>query len=176
MLAMEEGGTSVIELGVPYTDPQADGATIQLTNQIAIKDGTESITDVLAFVKEARKRGLTIPVVLMGYYNPFFQYGVDKLTKDTAEAGADGFIVVDLPPEEGAGFVTKCASHKLSYIPLIAPTSTDERVKYLLESASSFVYCVSVTGVTGSRTELPPDLKDFVARIRKQTELPLAVG
>merc|ERR1719506_822713 len=176
MLAMQEGGTSVIELGVPYTDPQADGATIQLTNQIAIKGGTESIKDVLKFVKEARARGLTIPVVLMGYYNPFFQYGIEQLTADTAAAGGDGFIVVDLPPEEGAGFVNKCAKHKLSYIPLIAPTSTDERVKYLLESASSFVYCVSVTGVTGSRTELPADLTDFVSRIRKQTELPLAVG
>jgi tryptophan synthase len=176
MLAMEAGGTSVIELGVPYTDPQADGATIQLTNQIAIKGGTDSIKDVLGFVKEARSRGLTIPVILMGYYNPFFQYGVDALAADTAAAGGDGFIVVDLPPEEGSTFVNTCAKHKLSYIPLIAPTSTDERIKYLLESASSFVYCVSVTGVTGSRTELPADLTDFIARIRKQTDLPLAVG
>ncbi len=176
MLAMQEGGTSVIELGVPYTDPQADGATIQQTNQIAIKGGTDSIAQCLDFVKQARERGLTIPVVLMGYYNPFYQYGTSALMKDARSSGVDGFIVVDLPPEEGGKFVQACAGESLSYVPLIAPTSTDARIKYLLESASSFIYCVSVTGVTGSRTELPPDLKDFVGRIRKQTDLPLAVG
>eukprot|EP00520_Triparma_pacifica_P020277 CAMPEP_0118642874 /NCGR_PEP_ID=MMETSP0785-20121206/6069_1 /TAXON_ID=91992 /ORGANISM="Bolidomonas pacifica, Strain CCMP 1866" /LENGTH=359 /DNA_ID=CAMNT_0006534457 /DNA_START=1116 /DNA_END=2192 /DNA_ORIENTATION=- len=176
MLAMQEGGTSVIELGVPYTDPQADGATIQLTNQVAINGGTDSIEKCLEFVKEAREQGLTIPVVLMGYYNPFYQYGIEALASDSQKAGVDGFIVVDLPPEEGFKFVNTVAEKQLSYIPLIAPTSTDERVKYLLESASSFVYCVSVTGVTGSRTELPSDLKDFIGRIRKQTDLPLAVG
>jgi len=176
MLAMQEGGTSVIELGVPYTDPQADGATIQLTNQVAINGGTDSIDKCLEFVKEARAQGLTIPVVLMGYYNPFYQYGIDALATDSDAAGVDGFVVVDLPPEEGYKFVNVCAGKKLSYIPLIAPTSTDNRIKYLLESASSFVYCVSVTGVTGSRTELPTDLTDFIGRIRKQTDLPLAVG
>jgi tryptophan synthase len=135
-----------------------------------------SIAKCLEFVAEARSKGLTIPVVLMGYYNPFFQFGIDALATESAAAGVDGFIVVDLPPEEGYKFVNTCAEKQLSYIPLIAPTSTDKRVKYLLESASSFVYCVSVTGVTGSRTELPGDLKEFIGRIREQTDLPLAVG
>ena len=113
MLAMQEGGTSVIELGVPYTDPQADGATIQLTNQVAINGGTDSIDKCLEFVKEARAQGLTIPVVLMGYYNPFYQYGIDALATDSDAAGVDGFVVVDLPPEEGYKFVNVCAGKKV---------------------------------------------------------------
>eukprot|EP00568_Trieres_chinensis_P002931 CAMPEP_0183308548 /NCGR_PEP_ID=MMETSP0160_2-20130417/22318_1 /TAXON_ID=2839 ORGANISM="Odontella Sinensis, Strain Grunow 1884" /NCGR_SAMPLE_ID=MMETSP0160_2 /ASSEMBLY_ACC=CAM_ASM_000250 /LENGTH=774 /DNA_ID=CAMNT_0025472407 /DNA_START=19 /DNA_END=2343 /DNA_ORIENTATION=+ len=176
LLAMQEGGASVIELGVPYTDPQADGATIQHTNQIAIKGGTSEIPQCLEMVKKAREQGLTIPVVLMGYYNPFLQYGIEKLCAETAEAGADGFIIVDLPPEEGVELATACEKHNLSNVPLIAPTSSDERIEYLAKSASTFLYCVSVTGVTGSRSELPPDLKDFIARVRAKTELPLAVG
>lgn len=173
---MQEGGASVIELGVPYTDPQADGATIQHTNQVAIAGGTSKISQCLEMVKKAREMGLTIPVVLMGYYNPFYQYGLDKLCEESKENGVDGFIVVDLPPEEGGNLAKECDKFGLSNIPLIAPTSTDERIKYLAENASSFLYCVSVTGVTGARAELPPDLSDFVARVRKYTELPLAVG
>jgi tryptophan synthase len=176
MLAMQAGGTGVIELGVPYTDPQADGAVIQVANKIAIEGGTDSVRQCLEFVKEARSRGLTVPVVLMGYYNPFFQYGIDGLAKDAAAAGVDGFVVVDLPPEEGANFVAKTSEHKLSLVPLIAPTSTDARIDQLVKAASSFIYCVSVTGVTGERTELPPDLTDFIARVRSKTDLPLAVG
>ena len=176
LLAMQEGGASVVELGIPYTDPQADGATIQKCNQVAIAGGTSEIPACLAMVKKAREMGLTIPVILMGYYNPFFQYGLEKLCKEAKENGADGFIVVDLPPEEGVALAKQCNIYGLSNVPLVAPTSTDERVGYLCESASTFLYCVSVTGVTGARDELPPDLSDFVARIRKQTDLPLAVG
>ena len=113
MLAMQAGGTSVIELGVPYTDPQADGATIQLANQMAIKGGTKSVGDCLKFVSEARAKGLTIPVILMGYYNPFYQYGIPALAKDSAANGVDGFIVVDLPPEESNAFVSLTAAEKV---------------------------------------------------------------
>lgn len=176
LMAMQEGGSSVIELGIPYTDPQADGATIQKTNQVAITGGTSDIAQCLAMVKEARGMGLTIPVVLMGYYNPFLQFGVDKLCEEAAAAGADGFIIVDLPPEEAVELSASCHKHKLSNVPLIAPTSSDERIALLAEHASTFLYCVSVAGVTGARDSLPEDLPDFVARVRSKTELPLAVG
>jgi tryptophan synthase len=175
-MAMQEGGASIIELGIPYSDPQADGATIQRTNQVAIKGGTSEIPQSLAFVKKARDMGLTVPVVLMGYCNPFLQYGTEQLCLETKEAGADGFIVVDLPPEEGIELNKACIKHGLSNVPLVAPTSSDKRIKSLTEMASSFLYCVSVTGVTGARSELPPDLGDFIKRVRSQTGLPLAVG
>jgi tryptophan synthase len=173
---MQEGGAAIIELGVPYTDPQADGATIQRTNQVAIAGGTSEISSCLELVKKAREMGLTVPVVLMGYYNPFLQYGSQKLCADTKEAGADGFIVVDLPPEEGIELNKACIEHGLSNIPLVAPTSSDKRIGALTDMASSFLYCVSVTGVTGARDSLPPDLSDFIKRVRAKTDLPLAVG
>jgi tryptophan synthase len=173
---MQEGGASIIELGIPYTDPQADGATIQHTNQVAIAGGTSDIPTCLAMVKKAREMGLTVPVVLMGYYNPFFQFGAERLCAETKEAGADGFIVVDLPPEEGIELNKACIKHGLSNVPLVAPTSSDKRIAALTEMASTFLYCVSVTGVTGARSSLPPDLDDFIKRVRSKTGLPLAVG
>lgn len=176
LLAMQEGGASVIELGVPYTDPQADGATIQKTNQVAIKGGTSRVDQCLQMVKEAREQGLTVPLVLMGYYNPFLQYGLEKLCADAQEAGADGFIVVDLPPEEGVALNKACVKHGLTNVPLVAPTSSDERITALANMASTFLYCVSVTGVTGARDSLPDDLEEFIARVRSKTDLPLAVG
>lgn len=176
LLAMQEGGASVIELGVPYTDPQADGATIQHTNQVAIKGGTSEIPQCLEQVKKAREMGLTVPVVLMGYYNPFYQYGVEKLCEETKAAGADGFIVVDLPPEEGKALNKACIAQGLSNVPLVAPTSSDKRIEALTNMASTFLYCVSVTGVTGARDALPDDLEEFIGRVRAKTDLPLAVG
>lgn len=173
---MQEGGASVIELGVPYTDPQADGATITAANQVAIAGGTYEISTCLEMVKKAREMGLTVPVVLMGYVNPFIQYGEEKLCADAKEAGADGFIVVDLPPEEGAELNKACVKHGLSNVPLLAPTSSDKRISSLTDMASTFLYCVSVTGVTGARSSLPPDLNDFIKRVRAKTDLPLAVG
>ena len=176
LLAMQEGGASLIELGIPYTDPQADGPTIQHTHQKAINGGTSKISQCLEFVTSARSMGLTIPVVLMGYYNPLLQYGIDKLCEETKAAGADGFIVVDLPPEEGIELNKACLKCDLSNIPLIAPTCSDERIDYLTGMASTFLYCVSVTGVTGARKTLPDDLEAFLDRVRAKTELPLAVG
>lgn len=176
LMAMQEGGSAVIELGIPYTDPQADGATIQKTNQIAIAGGTSDIGQCLEIVKKSREMGLTIPVVLMGYYNPFLQFGIENLCAKSAEAGADGFIIVDLPPEEAVELCVSCKKHKLSNIPLIAPTSSDERIALLAKHASTFLYCVSVAGVTGARDSLPDDLEEFIARVRSKTDLPLAVG
>jgi len=176
LLAMEEGGASIIELGIPYTDPQADGTTIQQTNQVAIKAGTSNVMQCLEMVKLARSQGLTVPVVLMGYYNPFFQFGIDNMCAKSKEYGADGFIVVDLPPEEGADLAKCCNKYGLSNIPLIAPTTTDARIEHLAKTASTFIYCVSTTGVTGARSELPTDLGDFIQRVRAKTDLPLAIG
>jgi len=176
LLAMQEGGASVIELGVPYTDPQADGATITAANQVAIANGTSDIDTCLDMVRKAREMGLTVPVILMGYVNPFIQYGEDRLCENAKEAGADGFIVVDLPPEEGIALNKACVKHGLSNVPLVAPTSSDKRIAALADMATTFLYCVSVTGVTGARTELPPDLEEFLLRVRKATDLPLAVG
>ena len=176
LMAMQEGGASIIELGIPYTDPQADGATIQLTNQVAIKGGTSEINQCLDMIRDARTMGLTVPVVLMGYYNPFLQYGIERLCEETKEAGGDGFIVVDLPPEMGVALNKSCVDNGLSNIPLVAPTSSDKRIEALVNMASTFLYCVSVTGVTGARDTLPDDLAEFIQRVRSKTELPLAVG
>eukprot|EP00536_Pseudo-nitzschia_multiseries_P007594 jgi/Psemu1/240357/estExt_Genewise1.C_1800059 len=176
LMAMQEGGASIIELGIPYTDPQADGATISAANQVAIANGTSDIDTCLEMVRAAREMGLTVPVVLMGYVNPFLQYGEDRLCEKAKEAGADGFIVVDLPPEEGVDLNKACVKYGLSNVPLVAPTSSDKRIAALADMATSFLYCVSVTGVTGARSELPPDLPEFLERVRKATELPLAVG
>merc|ERR1711966_274690 len=130
----------------------------------------------LSMVKAARDQGLTVPVVLMGYYNPFFQFGIDKMCQQTKDHGADGFIVVDLPPEEGAQLAKSCNKYGLSNIPLVAPTTTDQRIQHLAQTASTFIYCVSTTGVTGARAALPPALGDLIARGRSHGDLPLAVG
>ena len=161
-MALQSSGAALIELGIPYTDPQADGATIQKTNQVAIRNGTSSITQCLEMLKTARSMGLTVPVVLMGYYNPFFQMGIEAMCCQAKEAGADGFIVVDLPPEEGAELALACNKYQLSNIPLIAPTTTDARIEQVAKTASTFLYCVSTTGVTGARAELPSDLSEFI--------------
>lgn len=185
MLSLEAGGTDVIELGVPFTDPMADGATIQVCNEVALKQGV-GLEKCIAYVKQARERGLTAPVVLMGYYNPFRAYGLEKLAEDAATAGVDGFIIVDLPPEEASleGVLKACQEApggSLGYVPLVAPTTTDERMAYLADAAAQtgggMLYCVSVTGVTGGAAALKSDLEPFMARVRAAAgDVPLAVG
>ena len=135
-----------------------------------------TLKSCIEMVAQARKKGLTKPVVLMGYFNPFLAYGLDELMEDSKNAGIDGFIVVDLPPEEGANFVKLASSKGLTYVPLVSPTTTDERIAYLSKTTSSFMYCVSVTGVTGARGALPSDLKAFLERVRTHSKVPLAVG
>jgi tryptophan synthase len=153
-------------LGIPYIDPYADGGTITAANQVAIAGGTSKFGACLAMVKKAREIGLTVPVVLMGYCNPFIQYGEDRLCVEAKEAGADGFIVVDLPPEESIDLNKACVKYGLSNIPLLTPTSSDKMIASLTDMASTFLYCVSITGVTGARSELPPNLNNFVERVR----------
>jgi len=142
LLSMQQGGADIIELGVPFSDPIADGPAIQETNNIAVKNNVEYCT-VLALLSEARSRGLKVPVVLMGYYNPLLAYGEDRSIQDAVKAGANGFIMVDLPPEEAKDFRQKCAGANLSYIPLIAPSTSLSRIKFLASIADTFIYIVS---------------------------------
>eukprot|EP00026_Physarum_polycephalum_P014443 Phypoly_transcript_14957.p1 GENE.Phypoly_transcript_14957~~Phypoly_transcript_14957.p1 ORF type:complete len:288 (+),score=38.61 Phypoly_transcript_14957:130-864(+) len=177
MLALQEGGADVLELGIPFTDPIADGPTIQIANQKALENKV-TLVDCLKYVKDAREKGVTVPIVLMGYYNPVVSYGEHNLARDASSAGANGFIVVDCPPEEAENFRDHCKQFNLSYVPLICPTTSDLRVKKLSQLADTFIYCVSINGITGARAELPPNLPVFINRVKTITERkhPLAVG
>nr|GAT47533.1 bifunctional tryptophan synthase TRP1 [Mycena chlorophos] len=161
MLAMQAGGADIIELGMPFSDPIADGPVIQEANTIAVNNGIDYAT-VLGQLRAARSQGLTAPVLLMGYYNPILAYGEEKAIQDAAVAGANGFIMVDLPPEEAIGFRQKCNKANLSYVPLIAP----------------FIYVVSKMGTTGSsdQVQLNAELPHIIARVREYATVPLAVG
>lgn len=175
LLALEAGGADAIELGVPFSDPMADGATIQHANYVAVEQGV-SFADCLGFVRTARERGLEAPVILMGYYNPLLAYGEERAPGDAAAAGADGFIVVDLPPEEAGRFLVACRGADMSFVPLVAPTTADTRIAKIAGAADAFLYCVSVLGTTGQRAALPEELPGFIGRVRGLTGLPLAVG
>jgi len=177
MIALAEAGADLIEVGIPFSDPLADGPTIQAATQLALEKGT-SLADALQMVYQLRGRGVTIPLILMGYYNPFLAYGVEELCRDAAAAGADGLIIPDLPPDErdGEEMIACCRRHGLAFIPLLAPTSTKTRIQLATQVASGFIYLVSVTGITGARDHLPADLEAFVSRVRSATTLPLAVG
>lgn len=175
LLALEEGGADIIEIGMPFTDPLADGATIQHANQIALGNGI-TLGRCFEMVREARDKGLRAPVVFMGYYNPLLAHGEERAIAEAKAAGADGFIVVDLPAEEAGSFLAACRRHDMSLVPLVAPTSTNERIEALAKTADSWIYCVSVTGTTGGKQASASDLASFVARIREHTDLPLAVG
>jgi len=173
--ALVEGGADAIELGLPFSDPLADGATVQRASFQALQQGMTPAR-LLTLIRELRQGGVVIPLIVMTYYNPVLAYGEDAFLNDAATAGADGLIAVDVPPEEAEGLSASCRASGLDFIPLLAPTSTDDRVALAVRQASGFVYCVSVAGVTGARAELPPDLGAFLERVRRQTELPLAVG
>ncbi|KAK3343516.1 tryptophan synthase beta subunit-like PLP-dependent enzyme [Lasiosphaeria hispida] len=176
LLAMEKGGADIIELGVPFTDPIADGPTIQTANTAALLNGV-TIQSTLQMVRDARKRGLRAPILLMGYYNPLLAYGEARLLKDCKEAGVNGFIVVDLPPEEAVSFRGLCASGGLSYVPLIAPATSDTRMRLLCQLADSFIYVVSRQGVTGASGTLNANLPELLARVKKYSgNMPAAVG
>lgn len=174
LLSLQKGGADIIELGVPFSDPVADGPTIQMANQIALEGGV-NVRECLEFVKKSRSCGLTIPVILMGYFNPFLQYG-EGLVADCADASISGFIVVDLTGPEREEFARKCLVNNLAFIPLVSPTSTEARISEISSFCSGYVYCVSVAGVTGVRSELPEDLSSIVERIKKHFDLPVAVG
>ncbi len=173
--ALVDGGADIIELGVPFSDPLADGATVQAASQQALQNGM-TLARCLDQAAELRSCGVRAPFVLMGYYNPIFQMGEHTFAQRAAEAGIQGVIVPDLPPEEGDTLQATLRAHGLDLIFLLAPTSDETRVKLVARRASGFIYLVSLTGVTGARDQLPPDLEKFVARVRRATSLPLAVG
>ncbi|MCB0158511.1 MAG: tryptophan synthase subunit alpha, partial [Caldilineaceae bacterium] len=158
-----------------HSDPLADGPTVQTATYTAITQGT-TVADCLAMVRELRAAGVTTPFCAMSYYNPIFAYGLARFVEDAVAAGMDGLIVPDLPPEEADELEAACRQAGLATVYMLAPTSTDARIKTVAQHATGFIYMVSVTGTTGARRELPPDLADFVARVRKYTDLPLAVG
>ncbi|KAK1834601.1 tryptophan synthase [Podospora conica] len=176
LLAMERGGADIIELGVPFTDPIADGPTIQTSNTVALLNGV-TIKSTLQMVRDARARGLRAPILLMGYYNPLLSYGEERLLNDCKEAGVNGFIVVDLPPEEAVSFRKLCSRGGLSYVPLIAPATSDTRMRLLCQLADSFIYVVSRQGVTGASGTLNANLPELLARVKKYSgDKPAAVG
>lgn len=172
---LAESGADLLELGLPFSDPLADGPTIQAATQVSLENGT-TVKDCLAMVRDLRAQGVETPALLMGYVNPMMAYGLEQLVADAAEAGADGFIVPDLPPDEADELAALCAKHEMGLVHFLAPTSTTERISLVVDKAQGFIYLVSLTGVTGDRTQLPTDLKAFVDRVREQTDKPLAIG
>jgi tryptophan synthase alpha chain len=169
-----ESGADMIELGVPFSDPMADGPTIQEASQRALAHPF-SIGAILELVREFRRYS-EAPLLLFGYYNPLLQYGLERLARDARQAGVDGFLVVDLPPEE-AGELKKAADgHELDMIFLLAPTSTDERMRKVVGVCSGFVYYVSITGVTGARESLAEMMEVSVNKIKQFTDLPVGIG
>lgn len=173
--ALVGAGADLIEVGVPFSDPIADGASVQGTGQISLQNGTR-LKDCVELVRELRAEGITAPLLLMGYYNPILKYGVERFVADCAAAGVDGFIVPDLPIEESDGLREACVSHNRDLIFMVAPTSTDDRLVAAAERGTGFLYCVSVTGVTGARDAMSQTLGDYIARVRAHSNLPLAIG
>jgi tryptophan synthase alpha chain len=174
VLALEEAGTDVIELGVPFSDPLADGPTIQRASERALKSGA-SLPKILELVNRIRKSS-QIPLVLFSYYNPILQMGLEPFAAAASGAGVDGVLATDLSPEESVEYRRILAMHQLDTIFLCAPTSTDERLASIAECSSGFLYLVSRTGVTGAKDTLPDDLPVLLRRVRNFTRLPIAVG
>ncbi len=174
VLALADAGADVIELGVPFSDPLADGPTIQRASERALKSGT-TLAGVLALVRQIRESS-QVPLVLFSYFNPILQMGLEKFGAAAAEAGADGVLVTDLTPEESAEYREIMNAHHLDTIFLAAPTSTDERLVKIAACSSGFLYLISRTGVTGAKDALPDDLPALLRRVRSFTQLPVAVG
>src|SRR5215207_1404316 len=173
--ALPNAGADVIEIGMPFTDPMADGPSIQAAGLRALKAGM-TLKKTLEMVRGFRKDDNTTPLVLMGYYNPIYIYGVDKFLADAKTAGVDGLIIVDLPPEEDEELCIPALKAGLNFIRLATPTTDDRRLPVVLNNTSGFVYYVSITGITGAAAPDPAKVKDAVARIKRHTSLPVAVG
>ncbi|MDG0990358.1 MAG: tryptophan synthase subunit alpha [Yoonia sp.] len=168
-------GVDIIELGLPFTDPMADGSTIQLAGQRALEAG-QDLQKTLQYARELRKTNDTTPIVLMGYYNPIYSRGVDTFLAEAKDAGIDGLIIVDLPPEEDDELCIPAQAAGINFIRLATPTTDDKRLPKVLENTSGFVYYVSVTGITGTAAAQADAVAPEVARIKSQTELPVIVG
>ncbi len=173
--AIADAGADLIELGVPFSDPLAEGPTIQKSSHAALEAGTTPET-CLEAVREARVAGVEIPILLMGYYNPILKFGLAEYCKAVADAGADGLIVPDLPTPEAGPLLDECDRNGIALVPLMALTSTDENIAEACKRASGFVYCVSVLGVTGARATMNERVTGLVERVRARTDLPVAVG
>ncbi|KAI0241930.1 hypothetical protein L0F63_004034 [Massospora cicadina] len=181
LLGFERAGVDVIELGIPFTDPLADGPVIAAAHFEALNHGVD-LEKCFEIVALAREKGLKVPVVLMGYYNPIYQYGEREVCRKSRACGVNGFIVVDLPPEEAGEFLEGCKHEGLSYVPLITPTTTEHRIQHLAKVVDSFLYVVSRSGVTGVQASLDKNLSSLLTRVRSNLEaaggsqLPVAVG
>jgi tryptophan synthase alpha chain len=173
--ALPAAGADVIELGMPFTDPMADGPAIQASSLRALKSGM-TLKKTLAFVTEFRAAEKNTPIVLMGYYNPIYSYGVDAFLKDALAAGVDGLIIVDLPPEEDAELCLPALKAGLNFIRLATPTTDDQRLPTVLKNTSGFVYYVSIMGITGTKSASDADIARAVTRLKRHTDLPVAVG
>ncbi len=173
--SLERGGADVIELGVPFSDPLADGPTIQAASSVAL-DQDVNLPMILKMVREFRDSGSETPIVLFGAYNPYFHYGLEKFAADAKEAGADGVLIADLPADESGEAAPILKAAGLDLICLIAPTSNQERKKFICERGSGFLYYISLKGVTGARQNLSFELGDSINEIRACTDLPVAVG
>ena len=177
--ALAKNGADLIEVGLSFSDPLADGPVIQKATQVALENGI-TIKKSLEAVKELRRRGVDVPLVLMGYYNPMLAYGLEKFVRDAIESGADGFIIPDLPAEEAEEFESALAGGDgrlpLPLIQMLAPTTPNERMEMIARNAKGFVYLVSVTGVTGERKSISEGLGDLISRVRQHTTVPVCVG
>ena len=176
--ALAEAGTDVIELGVPFSDPLADGPTIQRASERALRTGAKlsGILDLVRDLRDSKSSAANVPIVLFSYYNPILQMGLEKFAAAASQAGADGVLATDLTPEEAADYRQILHANNLDTIFLGAPTSTDERLKQIAEVSSGFLYLISRTGVTGAKDSLPDDLPALLRRARAVTQLPIAVG
>jgi tryptophan synthase alpha chain len=175
LLGLADAGADMIEFGVPFSDPMADGPAIQASSLRALRNGM-TLKKTLDMVRTFRKKDDATPFVLMGYYNPIYIYGVDTFLKDAVAAGVDGLIVVDLPPEEEGELCLPAISAGLNFIYLAAPTTDDVRLPRVAEHASGFIYFVSITGITGTKAAAAKDVSGHLARIKRHTKLPVAVG
>jgi tryptophan synthase alpha chain len=172
--ALAESGSDIIELGIPFSDPLADGATIQKASYQALQNGTTPKICLEAAAEIRRK--IKTPLVFMTYYNPVLNYGLEAFCRNCGTAGINGLIVPDLPPEEGAELETIARKHDIDLIYMLAPTSTEKRIREAGKRSRGFIYLVSLTGVTGAREELPPEIEDFVKKVREKAKQPLCVG
>ena len=171
----EKRGAFAVELGIPFTDPIADGPIIQEASQIALRHGV-NLSSSLVFCANLRKEGVSIPLILMTYYNPIYVFGTRNFCEESTRAGVDGLIVSDLPFEESEILRKACLATKIDYISLVPPNCSRERMSLTCSVSSGFVYCVSLTGVTGPRDSLPDDMFDFLSNVRRITDVPIAVG
>lgn len=174
ILELARVGASIIELGVPFSDPMADGPVIQRASERALRHGF-GLSEILDVVRETRKQ-TTVPIVLFSYFNPLLQFGLEKLAREAEQAEIDGILVTDLIPEEADRFSAMLRAHEIDLIFLAAPTSTDARLQLIAERARGFIYAVSRAGVTGARDDLSAEAEKLVNRLRQESELPVAVG